>query len=167
MNLISKQGGMTRFRDVIEFVLFVASVLNIIFTFCLITQNIRQLETTFLIKLKIESLITSTYRFQLVNSADYYLNKQLGQYVTSCLEMRDNLLSKAWYCFLTYFLLLLKCFCNAVTLFYDHVNKARCCCYMSCLHTCTFDLGSTPLNVTCRLDNTCSTCSPGRHFEPL
>ena len=95
MNLISKQGGMTRFRDVIEFVLFVASVLNIIFTFCLITQNIRQLETTFLIKLKIESLITSTYRFQLVNSADYYLNKQLGQYVTSCLEMRDNLLSKA------------------------------------------------------------------------
>ena len=51
-----------------------------------------------------------------MNSTDYYLNKQLVQYVTSCLEMRDNLLSKAWYCYLIYFLLLLKCFCNAVSL---------------------------------------------------
>ena len=28
--------------------------------------------------------------FQLMNSSDYYLNKQLVQYVSSCLEMRDN-----------------------------------------------------------------------------
>ena len=32
-----------------------------------------------------------------MNSADDYLNKQLVQYITSCLEIRDNLLSKAWY----------------------------------------------------------------------
>ena len=37
----------------------------------------------------------STLIIQLMNSTDYYLNKQLVQYVTSCLEMRDNLLSKA------------------------------------------------------------------------
>ena len=30
-----------------------------------------------------------------MNSSDYYLNKQLVQYVSSCLEMRDNVLSKA------------------------------------------------------------------------
>ena len=32
---------------------------------------------------------------QPMHSTDYYLNKQLVQYITSCLEMRDNLLSKA------------------------------------------------------------------------
>ena len=37
----------------------------------------------------------STLTIQLMNSTDYYLNKQLVQYVTSCLEMQDNLLSKA------------------------------------------------------------------------
>ena len=37
----------------------------------------------------------STIIVQLMNFTDYYLTKQLGQYVTSCLEMRDNLLSKA------------------------------------------------------------------------
>ena len=37
----------------------------------------------------------STLIIQLMNSTDYYRNKQLVQYVTSCLEMRDNLLSKA------------------------------------------------------------------------
>ena len=37
----------------------------------------------------------STLIIQLLNSTDYHLNKQLVQYVTSCLEMRDNLLSKA------------------------------------------------------------------------
>ena len=36
----------------------------------------------------------STLIIQLMNSTDYYLNKQLVQYVSSCLEMRDNLLSK-------------------------------------------------------------------------
>ena len=30
-----------------------------------------------------------------MNSTDYYLNKQLVQYVAFCLEMRDNLLSKS------------------------------------------------------------------------
>ena len=33
-----------------RFVLFVASILKMRFTFCLIAQNIRQLETTFFIK---------------------------------------------------------------------------------------------------------------------
>ena len=33
----------------------------------------------------------STLIIQLMNSTDYYLNKQLVQYVSSCLEMRDNL----------------------------------------------------------------------------
>ena len=37
----------------------------------------------------------STLIIQLMNSSDYYLNKQLVQYVSSCLEMRDNILSKA------------------------------------------------------------------------
>ena len=31
---------------------------------------------------------------QLMNSTDYYLNKQLVLYVSSCVEMRDNLISK-------------------------------------------------------------------------
>ena len=76
----------------------------------------------------------STLIIQLMNSTDYYLNKQLVQYVTSCLETRDNLLSKAWYCYLIYFLLLLllKCFCNGVSLFYGHANKAHCCCCCCC-----------------------------------
>ena len=65
----------------------------------------------------------STLIIQLMNSTDYCLNKQLVQYITPCLEMRDNLLSKAWYCYLIYFLLLIKCFCNAVSLFYGHANK--------------------------------------------
>ena len=42
---------MTRFRGVIEFVLFMASILKMRFTFCLIAQNIHQL-----IKYIIESL---------------------------------------------------------------------------------------------------------------
>ena len=37
----------------------------------------------------------STLLIQLMNSNDYYLNKRLVQYVTSCLEMRDSLLPKA------------------------------------------------------------------------
>ena len=41
------------------------------------------------------STLISTLIIQLMNSTDYYLNKQLVQYVSSCLEMRDNLLSKA------------------------------------------------------------------------
>ena len=36
-----------------------------------------------------------TLIIQLMNSTDYYLNKQLVLNVSSCLEMRDNLLSKA------------------------------------------------------------------------
>ena len=61
-----------------------------------------------------------------MNSTAYYLNKQLVQYVTSCLEMRDNLLSKAWYCNLIYFLLvifkmLLQC-CKPVSFMAMQVN---------------------------------------------
>ena len=37
----------------------------------------------------------STLIIQLINSSDYYLNTQLVQYVSSCLEMRDSVLSKA------------------------------------------------------------------------
>ena len=37
----------------------------------------------------------ATLIIQLMNSTDYYLNKQLVQNITSCLEMRGNLLSKA------------------------------------------------------------------------
>ena len=37
----------------------------------------------------------STLIIQLTNFTDYYLNKQLVHYVTSCLEMRDYLSSKA------------------------------------------------------------------------
>ena len=36
-----------------------------------------------------------TLIIQLMNSTDYYLNKHLVQYVSSCLEMPDNVLSKA------------------------------------------------------------------------
>ena len=104
----------------IEFVRFVASILKMRFTFYLIAQNIHQLETTFFNKIanripNYKHIPISTLIIELMNSTDYYLNKQLVQYVTSCLEMRDNLLSEAWYCYLIYFslLLLLKCFCNA------------------------------------------------------
>ena len=38
----------------------------------------------------------STLNIRLMNATDYYLNKQLVQYVSSCLEMRDNLLSKVY-----------------------------------------------------------------------
>ena len=41
-----------------------------------------------------EHIPISTLIIQQMNSTDYYLNKQLVQYVSSCLEMRDNLLSK-------------------------------------------------------------------------
>ena len=89
---------MTRSRDVIEFVLFVASVLKMRFTFCLIVQNIHQLETTFFNKVEnripdYKHIPILTLIIQLMNSTDYYLNKQLVRYVSSCLEMRDNLLS--------------------------------------------------------------------------
>ena len=50
INLISKQAGMTRFRGVIEFAPFVALILKMRITFCLIAQNIHQLETNFLTK---------------------------------------------------------------------------------------------------------------------
>ena len=91
---------MTAFRDVIEFVLFVASVLKMRFTFCLTAQIIHQLETTFLNKIDIripnyKHIPISTLIIQLMNSSDYYLNKHLVQYVSCCLEMRDNVLSKA------------------------------------------------------------------------
>ena len=79
-NLISKQAGMTTFRGVIEFVLFVASVSKTRFTFCLTAQNIQQLETTFFNKIDIripnyKHIPISTLITQLMNSSDYYLNK--------------------------------------------------------------------------------------------
>ena len=91
---------MTTFRRVIEFVLFVASVSKMRFTFCLTARNIHQLETAFFNKIDIripnyKHIPISTLIIQLMNSSDYYLNKQLVQYVSSCLEMRDNVLSKA------------------------------------------------------------------------
>ena len=93
---------MTRFRDssVIEFVLFVTSILKMRLTFCLTAQNIHQLETTFLNKIEnripnYKYIPISTLIIQLMNSTDYYLKKQLVQYVSSCLKMQDNLLSKA------------------------------------------------------------------------
>ena len=90
---------MTRFRDVIEIVLFVASILKMRFSFCLVVQNIHQLETTFfnIIKNRIpdyKHMPISPLIIHLKDSTDYYLNKQLVRYVSSCLEMRGNLLSK-------------------------------------------------------------------------
>ena len=90
---------MTRFRDMAEFVLFVASILKMRITFCLIAQNIHQLETTFFNKIdnripNYKHILISTLIIQLMNATDYHLNKQLVQYVSSCLETRDNLLSK-------------------------------------------------------------------------
>ena len=90
---------MTRFGDVIASVLFAASILKMRFTFCLIAQNIHQLETTFFSNINnripnYKHIPISTLITQLMNSTDYYLNKQLVQYASSCLEIRDNLLSK-------------------------------------------------------------------------
>ena len=73
---------MTRFRVVIEFVLFVVSILRMKFTFCLIAQNIHQLEMTFFNKIEnripnSKHIPISTLIIQLMNSTDYYLNKQL------------------------------------------------------------------------------------------
>ena len=61
INLIPKQADVTRFRDVMEFVVFEASILTIKFTFCLTVQNIQQLETTVLVKCITKSLIKGTY----------------------------------------------------------------------------------------------------------
>ena len=53
-----------------------------------------------------------------MNSSDYYLNKQLVQYVSSCLELRDNVLLN----YLIYY-----CYClNAFAMlypFYGHAKK--------------------------------------------
>lgn len=73
----------------------------------------------------------STLIIHLMNSTDNYLNKQSVQYVSSRLEMRNNLLSKLSLLFFDLFLLLffaiLSCFCNAKTLFNGLANKAHCC----------------------------------------
>ena len=93
---------------------------------------------------KINNRIPNYKHIPISTLIDYYLNKQLVQYVTSCLEIRDNLLSKAWYGYLIYFLLLLllKCFCNAISLFYGHANKAHfcCCCLLSSALKWIFEL---------------------------
>ena len=64
------------------------------FTFCLIAQIIHQLETTFFNKIdnritNYKHILILTLIILLLSPTDYYLNKQLVQYV-SCLEMRDN-----------------------------------------------------------------------------
>ena len=64
-------------RGVIEFVLFVASILKMRFTFFLIAQNIHQLETTFFNKIdnripNYKHIPISTLIIQLMNSNDYY-----------------------------------------------------------------------------------------------
>ena len=64
---------MTRFLDVTEFVLFVASILNMRFTFYLIFLNIHQLETTFFNKIdnripNYKHLPISTLIIQLMNA---------------------------------------------------------------------------------------------------
>ena len=86
---------MTRFRGVIEFVRFVAPILKMRFTFYLIAQNIQQLETTFFNKIanripNYKHIPILTLIIQLMNSTNYYLNKQLVRFVSSCFEMRDN-----------------------------------------------------------------------------
>ena len=73
---------MTTFRGVIEFVLCLASVLKMRFTFCLTAQNIHQLETTFFNKIdnripNYKHIPILILIIQLMNSSDYYLNKQL------------------------------------------------------------------------------------------
>ena len=81
---------MTRFRGVIEFVRFVTSILKMRFNFYLIVQNSHQLETIFFNKIanrtpNYKHIPISTLIIQLMNFTDYYLTKQLVQYVTSCL----------------------------------------------------------------------------------
>ena len=88
---------MTRFHRTCP---VVASILKMRFTFCLIAQTIYQLQTTFFNKidnriLSYRHIPISTLIIQLMNSTDYYPDKQLVQYVSPCLEMRSNLLSKA------------------------------------------------------------------------
>ena len=58
------------------------------------------------------------------------------------------ILSKAWYCYLIYFLLLLllKCFCNAVSLFYGHENKVHCCCCCCCCMNWSHGTGPNTLD---------------------
>ena len=79
-------GWCNKIRGVIEFVLFVASKYSSIRDDFL---NKRDNKIPDYKHIPILTLI-----IQLMNSTDYYLNKQLVQYVSSCLEfeMRDNLL---------------------------------------------------------------------------
>ena len=92
--MLRLQAGITRFRGEIEFVRFVASILKMRFTFYLIARNIHQLEPTFFNK--IANRIPNYKYIPISTLLNYpanelYLNKQLVQYVTYCLEMRDNL----------------------------------------------------------------------------
>jgi len=86
---------MTRFRDVTEFVLFIEDEIHFLFN-CPKYSSIRD---DFVNKIdnripNYKCIPISTLIIQLMNATDYYLNKQLVQYVSFCLEMRDNLLSK-------------------------------------------------------------------------
>ena len=89
---------MTTFRGVIEFVRFVASVLKMrISHFLFDCPKYSSIRDDFFNKIDIripnyKHILISTLIIQLMNSSDYYLNKQVVQYVSSCLEMRDNVL---------------------------------------------------------------------------
>ena len=77
---------MTTFRGVIEFVLFVASMLKMRFLFdCPKYSSIRDnVFTCNKIDNRIPNykhILIATLIIQLMNSTDYYLNKQLVQYV--------------------------------------------------------------------------------------
>ena len=43
-----------------------------------------------------KQLSISALIVQLMNSTDYYVNMQLVQFISSCFEMRDTLLSNSW-----------------------------------------------------------------------
>ena len=79
---------MTRFRGVIEFVLFVASIFKMRFDhFLFDCPKYSSIRDDFFNKIhnripNHKHIPVSTLIIQLMNSTDYYLNKQLVQYVT-------------------------------------------------------------------------------------
>ena len=90
---------MTRSRDVTEFVLFVASIIEDETHFLFNCPKYSSIRDDVFNKIdnripNYKYIPISTLIIQLMNVTDYHLNKQLVQYVSSCLEMRDNLLSK-------------------------------------------------------------------------
>ena len=84
--------------------------------------------------------------------------------------MRDNLLSKAWYRYLIYFLLLLllKSFCNAASLFYGHANKSHCCCCCYSLHATEPEICNSLIGHVARMQTSPTyACMNSSHFSRL